>query len=36
VLENVDGVWETILLVASAERPPHPNPLPVNGERESK
>jgi hypothetical protein len=24
------------LSAASAERPPHPNPLPVNGERESK
>ena len=36
VLENIEGVWETILSAASAERPPHPNPLPVNGERESK
>ncbi|HET8920470.1 MAG TPA: DUF559 domain-containing protein [Xanthobacteraceae bacterium] len=36
VLENIEGVWETILSAASAEGPPHPNPLPVNGERESK
>jgi very-short-patch-repair endonuclease len=36
VLENIEGVWETILSAVSAERPPHPNPLPVNGERESK
>ncbi|MGN6748000.1 MAG: endonuclease domain-containing protein [Xanthobacteraceae bacterium] len=35
VLENIEGVWDTILSAASAERPPHPNPLLVNGERES-
>jgi very-short-patch-repair endonuclease len=34
VMENIEGVWEMILLAATAERPPHPNPLPVNGERE--
>jgi hypothetical protein len=34
VLGNIEGVWEAILSAASAERPPHPNPLPVNGERE--
>ncbi len=34
VMDNIEGVWETILSAASAERPPHPNPLPVNGERE--
>ena len=34
VMENIEGVWETILSAASAERPPHPNPLPVNGERQ--
>ena len=34
VMENIEGVWEIILSAASAERPPHPNPLPVKGERE--
>ena len=34
VLGNTEGVLETILSALSAERPPHPNPLPVNGERE--
>jgi very-short-patch-repair endonuclease len=34
VLENTEGVWETILAAASAEAPPHPNPLPARGERE--
>ena len=32
VLNNIDGVLETIVATASQE-PPHPNPLP-NGERE--
>src|SRR5665213_1778767 len=32
VLQNMDGVLETIVSTASQE-PPHPNPLP-NGERE--
>jgi len=35
VLENTEGVWETILAAVSAEAPPHPNPLPARGERES-
>jgi very-short-patch-repair endonuclease len=34
VMENIEGVWEMILTAASAERPPHPNPLPASGERE--
>jgi very-short-patch-repair endonuclease len=34
VLGNTEGVWETILAAASAEAPPHPNPLPASGERE--
>jgi len=34
VLGNIEGVWETILTAALRDRPPHPNPLPVNGERE--
>ena len=34
VLENTEGVWETILAAASADAPPHPNPLPASGERE--
>jgi very-short-patch-repair endonuclease len=34
VMENIEGVWETILAAASVERPPHPNPLPARGERE--
>jgi len=32
VLQNIDGVLQTIVDTASSE-PPHPNPLP-NGERE--
>jgi very-short-patch-repair endonuclease len=32
VLNNIDGVFESIVATASQE-PPHPNPLP-NGERE--
>jgi very-short-patch-repair endonuclease len=35
VLRNIEGVWETIQSAALAERPPHPDPLPVSGERES-
>jgi very-short-patch-repair endonuclease len=35
VLGNIEGVWETILAAASAEAPPHPNPLPASGERGS-
>ena len=35
VLGNLEGVWETIFATASAEAPPHPNPLPARGERES-
>jgi very-short-patch-repair endonuclease len=35
VLGNIEGVWETIFTAASAEAPPHPNPLPARGERES-
>ena len=35
VLENIEGVWETIFTAASAAKPPHPNPLPARGERES-
>src|SRR5271155_5182078 len=35
VMGNLEGVWETILTAASAERPPHPNPLPASGERGS-
>jgi very-short-patch-repair endonuclease len=35
VLGNIEGVWETIFAAASAEAPPHPNPLPARGERES-
>ncbi len=34
VLENIEGVWETIFTAASAAKPPHPNPLPARGERE--
>jgi very-short-patch-repair endonuclease len=36
VIENLDGVLETILAALPAETPPHPNPLPVNGEREPR
>jgi very-short-patch-repair endonuclease len=35
VLENIEGVWETIFAAASAEAPPQPNPLPARGEREA-
>jgi very-short-patch-repair endonuclease len=35
VLGNIEGVWETIFATASAEAPPHPNPLPARGEREA-
>jgi very-short-patch-repair endonuclease len=34
VLENIEGVWDTIVAAASAAAPPHPNPLPARGERE--
>jgi very-short-patch-repair endonuclease len=34
VLENIEGVWETIFAAASAAAPPHPDPLPARGERE--
>ena len=33
VIGNIDGVLETILAALPAETPPHPDPLPVNGER---
>jgi very-short-patch-repair endonuclease len=35
VLENIQGVWDTIFAAAAAAAPPHPNPLPASGERES-
>jgi len=35
VLGNIEGVWESIFAAASAVAPPHPNPLPASGERES-
>ncbi len=35
VLGNIEGVWETIFAAASAAAPPHPDPLPASGERES-
>jgi hypothetical protein len=35
VLENIEGVWETIFAAAAAAAPPHPDPLPASGERES-
>jgi very-short-patch-repair endonuclease len=35
VLGNIEGVWDTIFTAASAEAPPHPDPLPARGERES-
>jgi very-short-patch-repair endonuclease len=35
VLENTEGVWDTIFAAASAAAPPHPDPLPARGERES-
>jgi len=34
VLQNIEGVWEVIFAAASAETPPHPDPLPASGERE--
>ena len=34
VLENIEGVWDTIFAAASAAAPPHPDPLPARGERE--
>ena len=35
VLQNIEGVWEIIFAAASAAAPPHPDPLPACGERES-
>jgi very-short-patch-repair endonuclease len=35
VLGNIEGVWDVIFAAASAAAPPHPNPLPARGERES-
>ncbi|HEX4407444.1 MAG TPA: endonuclease domain-containing protein [Xanthobacteraceae bacterium] len=35
VLGNVEGVLESILAAANARTPPHPNPLPASGERET-
>ncbi len=35
VLGNIEGVWDTIFAAASAAAPPHPDPLPARGERES-
>jgi very-short-patch-repair endonuclease len=35
VLGNIEGVWEVIFAAASSSAPPHPNPLPARGERES-
>ena len=35
VLGNIEGVWDTIFATASAAAPPHPDPLPASGERES-
>ncbi len=35
VLKNIEGVWDTIFAAASAAAPPHPDPLPASGERES-
>ncbi len=34
VLENIEGVWDTIFAAASAATSPHPDPLPACGERE--
>jgi very-short-patch-repair endonuclease len=34
VLENIEGVWDTIFAAASSATPPHPDPLPARGERE--
>jgi very-short-patch-repair endonuclease len=35
VIGNLEGVLETILAALPAEAPPHPDPLPASGERES-
>jgi very-short-patch-repair endonuclease len=35
VLENIEGVWDAIFVAACAAAPPHPDPLPARGERES-
>jgi very-short-patch-repair endonuclease len=35
VLGNIEGVWDKIFAAASAAAPPHPDPLPASGERES-
>jgi len=35
VLENIEGVWETIFAAASAAAPPHPDLLPARGEKEA-
>jgi Protein of unknown function (DUF559) len=35
VLRNIEGVWDKIFAAASAAAPPHPDPLPASGERES-
>jgi very-short-patch-repair endonuclease len=34
VLDNIEGVWDTIFAAASAAAPPHPDPLSACGERE--
>jgi very-short-patch-repair endonuclease len=34
VLENIEGVWDTVFAAATAATPPHPDPLPARGERE--
>jgi very-short-patch-repair endonuclease len=34
VLENIEGVWDTIFAAASAATPLTPDPLPACGERE--
>jgi very-short-patch-repair endonuclease len=31
VMENIEGVWDTIFAAASAAPPPHPDPLPHAG-----
>jgi very-short-patch-repair endonuclease len=35
VLENIEGVWDTIFAAASPAAPPHPNLLPARGEKEA-
>jgi very-short-patch-repair endonuclease len=35
VIGNLEGVLEAILEAVSAETPPHPDPLPASGEKES-